>query len=135
QSTTGVRCSLGLSISGTGSAPQSRSDALLRTMTADEKFLADLPVPRFHSALRSGTPRAVWPRRAIRRRQARRPSARRENVSPARARESALHLPRPGPAPAQPHAIGGAPPAGEKSGGGPAPAPPSRTARAWATAS
>src|SRR5262249_22021823 len=54
-STTGVRYSLGLSISGTGSAPQSRSDALLRTMTADEKFLADRPAPRFHSALRSGT--------------------------------------------------------------------------------
>src|SRR6516162_9516702 len=39
-------------------------------MTADEKFLADRPAPRFHSALRSGTPRAIRKPRATRLRNA-----------------------------------------------------------------
>ena len=53
----GCRCSLGLSVALTGSTRESRSDALIRTRTADEKLLAYRQAPRFHSALRSGTPR------------------------------------------------------------------------------
>ena len=40
----------------TGSTRESRSDALIRTRTADEKLLAYRQAPRFHSALRSAPP-------------------------------------------------------------------------------
>jgi hypothetical protein len=43
----GIWCSLGLSMFGDGEHLRSRPEALIRTMTADQRFLAYRPAPRF----------------------------------------------------------------------------------------